>query len=149
MKAKDQRLKIRSIILPNLLLLIVFLAYYSCKGTGTGSEPESSIIPTVVGADVVDEEPTQPGIQTSFLYNGSSFIIELILDDNIVTSETILFKSSTLPSYLDLDQAAGEITVTPDWNSYADTVYFWSEGASSGEETSANSLRIDFSTYSD
>lgn len=146
---RDQRCRIGSIVLETLLLLILWFPNSSCKSSGAGSEPVESIIPPVVGADIADEDPGTEGIQYTFFYIGSEFEIQLQLESSENVSETIRFKSSLpLPSYLALDESSGIITVTPDGSEYSDTIYFWSEGASSGEETSSNPLRIDFTSAS-
>ena len=97
------------------------------------------------GSDLADDDPGTEGIQTSFWYGDSSFEIQLQIDDTVTPSETVLYRSSTLPSdYLVLDENTGIVTVTPDWSEHSDTVYFWSEGASSGNDTEYAPLRIDF-----
>ncbi|WP_319559473.1 LruC domain-containing protein [Marispirochaeta sp.] len=112
-----------------------------------GEEPPTGI-PDVVGADIADEDPATEGIQVSFWYGAGSFDVQLVLDGSVSPSESILFRSSPLPSYLSLNETTGVITVTPDWSEHSDTVEFWSEGVTSGDDTSDTPLRIDFSAVS-
>ncbi|WP_319475720.1 hypothetical protein [Marispirochaeta aestuarii] len=135
------------LILYGILMLIIAGFMVSCNGGGSGSDDIE--IPAVVGANITDEDLGTDGIQYTFFYIGSSFNIQLELDSNVTALETILFRSLTpLPGYLSLDSNTGIITVTPDNSEHSDTVEFWSEGATSGDDTSAQSLRIDFTASS-
>ncbi|WP_319559472.1 hypothetical protein [Marispirochaeta sp.] len=138
------------LVLDGILILIYAGVIFSCNGGGSGSEETGipAVIPAVVGAqrdgtDLVDQEPAIEGIQYEFNYLITHTII-LQLDGTVTPSETVIFKSSTLPSYLALDSNTGIITFTQDGSVHSDTVYFWSEGTTSGENTSATSLKIDF-----
>ncbi|WP_319415852.1 hypothetical protein [Marispirochaeta aestuarii] len=135
------------LVLYGILMLIIAGFMFSCNGGGSGSDdPE---IPAVVGANITDEDPGTDGIQYTFWYIGSSFDIQLELDSSVTAPETVIFRSSTpLPGYLSLDSNSGIITVTPDNSEHSDTVEFWSEGVTSGDDTSGQALRIDFTASS-
>ena len=136
------------LVLYGILMLIIAGFMVSCNGGGSGSDDPG--IPAVVGAqkdgsDLPDDDPGTAGIQYSFFYVDPIFSIQLELDSSVTALETILFRSSTpLPGYLSLDANTGIITVEPDGSVHSDTVYFWSEGETSGDNTSATSLKIDF-----
>jgi hypothetical protein len=148
---KEGRLNPASVLVEALMLLVLWLPLSSCRGGGSGDSGDGETgIPDVVGADIADEDPATEGIQVSFWYGAGSFDVQLVLDGSVSPSpsESILFRSSPLPSYLSLNETTGVITVTPDWSEHSDTVEFWSEGVTSGDDTSDTPLRIDFSAVS-
>ena len=138
------------LVLYGILMLIIAGFMVSCNGGGSGSDETE--IPAVVGSNAADYDydDITPGIQ--FWYLSGSFSFQLYLDNSIVPLETIEFRSSSsLPaadSYIELNEVTGEVTVNFDGSTNIETVYFWSVGISSGDDTSSTPLRLDLEIVS-